>query len=218
VASNIFVTAIDTDAGKTWVTAAAIGSLLQAGIAAKALKPIACGLDEYGHNEDIETLLAAQQLNHADQINCYRYALPAAPSQAAAAEQKTIDTEHLLRWCHQQSSHIETCLIEGVGGLMTPITDHWLVSDWIAAMPDYQIWLVVNCKLGAINQTLLTLDKLGHMGRMPERILFNATSETYNDWIAPTRNAVELFLNQDCTIHCLKYREKSEVVPIPWAI
>jgi len=37
-------------------------------------------------------------------------------------------------------------------------------------MPDYQIWLVVNCKLGAINQTLLTLDKLGHMGRLPERI------------------------------------------------
>jgi len=211
MASKVFITATDTDAGKTWVTASTIRALLQTGVAAKALKPVACGLNSAGHNEDIEALLAAQQLNDADQINCYRYALPAAPSQAAAAEQKMINTDYFLQWCHKQSSNIEHCLIEGIGGLMTPITDHWLVSDWIEAMPDYQTWLVVNCKLGAINQTLLTLDKLNHMSRLPTRIFFNASSANNDAWVKPTRQAVEPYLEKYCDVCNLQFGQQPSV-------
>jgi len=207
MASRIFITATDTDAGKTWVTASSIRTLLKEGISAKALKPIACGLDKAGQNEDIETLLTAQQMVDANQISLFRYALPAAPSQAAAAEAETVDTDKLVKWCDGQSKDIETCLIEGVGGLMVPVTDNWLVSDWIEAMSDAEVWLVVGCKLGAINQTLLTLEKLKQMGRSPTRIFFNATKPEQNDWLEPTRKAVKPFLNQDCTIHCLKYGE-----------
>lgn len=203
----IFVTATDTDAGKTWVTASVIRSLLKEGRSAKALKPIACGLDDAGRNEDIQTLLAAQQMDDADEISLYRYALPAAPSQAAAAESTSIDTEKVVKWCEAQSANVETTLIEGVGGLMVPITDSWLVSDWIDTTPDAEVWLVVACKLGAINQTLLTLEKLKQMGRSPTRIIFNATKPEFNDWIASTKKAVEPFLNQDCTIHCLRFGE-----------
>ncbi|ATX78463.1 adenosylmethionine-8-amino-7-oxononanoate aminotransferase/dethiobiotin synthetase [Mariprofundus aestuarium] len=208
MASKVFVTATDTDAGKTWVTASVIRSLLKEGrSSAKALKAIACGLDKAGKNEDIETLLSAQNLDDADQISLFRYALPAAPSQAAAAEGQAVDTDKLVKWCEAQSDDVETCLIEGVGGLMVPITDSWLLSDWIEAMPDAEVWLVVGCKLGAINQTLLTLEKLKQMGRSPTRIFFNATKPEQNDWVAPTRKAVEPFLNQGCTIDCLKYGE-----------
>ncbi|MDQ7000615.1 MAG: dethiobiotin synthase, partial [Mariprofundus sp.] len=132
---NVFITATDTEAGKTWVTASAICSLLQQGVHARALKPVACGVDEAGKNEDIERLLAAQGLENANDINLYHYALPAAPSQAAAAEGQRIDTDHLVQWCHRQSEDVHTCLIEGVGGLMAPLTDSLFVSDWIAAMP-----------------------------------------------------------------------------------
>jgi len=207
MASKVFITATDTDAGKTWVTASVIRALLKEGRSAKALKPIACGLDEAGCNEDIETLLATQTLNDTDQISLYRYALPAAPSQAAAAEDQSIDTDKLVQWCESQSANVDTCLIEGVGGLMVPITDSWLVSDWIEAMPDAEVWLVVGCKLGAINQTLLTLEKLKQMGRSPTRIFFNATKLEQNGWIASTRKAVEPFLNQGSVVHCLKYGE-----------
>ncbi|NWF36988.1 dethiobiotin synthase [Mariprofundus sp. KV] len=203
----IFITATDTDAGKTWVTASVIRAMLSDGKSAKALKPIACGLDEAGRNEDIDALLSAQSLSDADQISLYRYALPAAPSQAAAAEDQVVDTEKLVQWCKAQSENVDTCLIEGVGGLMVPITDSWLVNDWIDATPDAEVWLVVGCKLGAINQTLLTLEKLKQMGRSPTRIFFNATKPEFNDWITPTRKAVEPFLNQGCTIHCLEFEE-----------
>jgi len=205
MASRVFITATDTDAGKTWVTASAISALLSQGRSAKALKPVACGLDETGRNADIETLLAAQSLTDADQITLYSYAKPAAPSQAAAAEGQIVDTEKLVQWCKAQSAEVDTCLIEGAGGLMVPITDNWLVSDWIDATPDAEVWLVIGCKLGAINQALLTLEKLHQMGRSPARIFFNATKEEYNDWIEPTQKAVEHFLNHDCQIHALNH-------------
>jgi len=203
--SNVFITATDTDVGKTWVTAAAVRSCFGQGMGARALKPVACGLDGDGKNEDIESLLSAQSLTDANAINLYRYAMPAAPSQAAAAQSQTIDTDKLVQWCHDQSDGVETCLIEGVGGLMTPLTDTWLVSDWIAAMPDCDVWLVVGCKLGAINQTLLTLDKLAQMSRSPARVFFNAVSAEHNDWIESTRDAVAIFLSQDCHISSLRF-------------
>ncbi|NWF38929.1 dethiobiotin synthase [Mariprofundus sp. NF] len=208
----IFITATDTEAGKTWVTASVVRALLHEGRSAKALKPIACGLDEAGRNEDIDLLLAAQQVDDADQISLFRYALPAAPSQASAAEDQIVDTEKLVQWCEEQSSEVETCLIEGVGGLMVPITDDWLVSDWINALPDAEVWLVVGCRLGAINQTLLTLEKLKQMGRTPARIFFNATKPEFNTWLEPTRKAVEPFLNQSCAIHALKFGKAPNVI------
>ena len=96
MASKVFITATDTEAGKTWVTASAIRSLLKEGQSAKALKPIACGLDAAGQNEDIDALLSAQSLSDADQVSLYRYALPAAPSQAAASEGQVADTDTLI--------------------------------------------------------------------------------------------------------------------------
>lgn len=205
---KIFVTATDTGTGKTWITVSAVRTLLKEGGSAKALKPVACGLDEQGNNEDIDALLAAQKLSCADQISLYRYRLPAAPSQASAAEGQTVDPAELLQWCEAEASKADSCLIEGVGGLMVPITDRWLVSDWIEAMPDMEIWLVVGCRLGAINQTLLTLEKLKQMGRSPAHIFFNATKPEHNDWINPTRQAVEPFLDRECQIHSLTHGEK----------
>jgi len=212
---QVFITATDTDAGKTWVAGAAVRALLEQGIRARALKPVACGLDDAGRNEDVEALLSAQGLTDANRINLYRYEKAVAPSQAAAAGDQTIDVDRLVQWCDQRSEGAHTCLIEGVGGLMTPITDNWLVSDWIEAMPDCEIWLVVGCRLGAINQTLLTLEKLKQMQRLPARIIFNAISVEQNAWVEPTRQAVEPtrqavepFLHPDCIVSSLNFGMK----------
>jgi len=209
---QVFITATDTDAGKTWVTASAIQALLEQGISAKALKPVACGLDHVGRNDDVEDLLAAQKFRYADQINCYRFAMPAAPFQAAADEGVAVDPSELVQWCCDQSMGFQTCLVEGVGGLMTPITERWLVSDWIEAMPDYEVWLVVGCKLGAINQTLLTLAKLKKMNRSPARIFFNAVSSEGNAWIDSTRLAVDPFLPADCVVSSTHFGEQPDIL------
>ncbi|MDQ6970424.1 MAG: dethiobiotin synthase [Mariprofundus sp.] len=222
---HIFITATDTDAGKTWVSTALIRGLLAQGAKAKALKPIACGCDANGRNDDIDLLLKAQHLSQISAINRYCFNLPAAPSQAATAEvgaseadsseagfsetacseKQAIDPAALVQWCQQQSADVDYCLIEGIGGLMTPLTNTWLVCDWIDAMPEYDVWLVLNCKLGAINHTLLTLVKLKQMQRSPKRIFFNATSPAQNDRIPSTHQAISPFLPADCIIDCLPF-------------
>lgn len=171
----VFVTATDTGAGKTAVTALLVRQLLAAGIDAAALKPVASGLDGNGANEDIAALLhaAGRPGADADAINLYRFAMPAAPSLAAAAEGRTIDPARLTDWCRRQCRGRRVCLIEGVGGLMVPLTRDFLVADWLAAMPQAATMLVVPARLGAINHTLLTLAELARLGRSPRWIVIN---------------------------------------------
>jgi len=177
--STIFVTATDTGAGKTAVTALLLRRLLAGGIDACALKPVASGLDAHGANEDIAALLAAAGRPAtdsgigADAINLYRFALPAAPSLAAAAEGQAIDPAHLAAWCRERSRGRRVCLIEGVGGLMVPLTPDFLVRDWLAAMPGAKTLLVVPARLGAINHALLTLAELARIGRVPRWLVIN---------------------------------------------
>jgi len=173
MARNIFITATDTGAGKTYVTAQLVRHLLAQGIHARAIKPVASGLDSHGRNEDIDTLLAAQQLTEADAINRYRFTLPASPHIAAEQEGQHIDLAELTAWCRQQAIDTDICIIEGVGGLMVPLADHVTVCDWIEAMPEAEVWLVAGARLGAINHTLLTLEKLKAIGRQPAAIILN---------------------------------------------
>lgn len=208
---SIFVTATDTDAGKTWVTASALRSLLAQGIDARGLKPIACGADTHGHYGDIDALQAAQGLTDTDIISRYRFELAAAPSQAAAAAGETIEPDKLVAWCREHKNTSGTTLIEGVGGLMVPLTERYLVSDWIAAMPECALWLVIGCRLGAINQSLLTLAQLERMGRPPERIFLNAVTPEGDAWLEPTRSAIAPFLPAGCRLHLLGHGDPATI-------
>jgi len=211
MARSIFITATDTDAGKTWVSASLIRSILEADIHAKALKPIACGLDSEGKNEDIAALLNVQHLQNLEDINLYRFQQPAAPSLAAAAENRSIDPSQLITWCREKAEKTDICLIEGIGGLMVPLTDNYLVCDWIKDLPEAEIWLIVGCRLGSINHTLLTLDKLKNMGRSPAHIILNATNPTDNHRLEPTQDAITPFLTEDCQIQTLNHGAEIDV-------
>ncbi|MDQ6955835.1 MAG: dethiobiotin synthase [Mariprofundaceae bacterium] len=95
----VFITATDTDAGKTWVTNHLIQSLLKERANAKAIKPIACGVDANGDNADIKKLLHAQSLYQVSNINYCSFNKAAAPSIAASTEGKSIDPKNLVEWC-----------------------------------------------------------------------------------------------------------------------
>ena len=62
---KIFITATDTGAGKTFVTANLIRLLLEQGISASAIKPVASGVSADGINEDVEALMQAQHGDHS---------------------------------------------------------------------------------------------------------------------------------------------------------
>ena len=170
---SAFITATDTDAGKTWVTQHLIQALLQQGSNAKAIKPIACGHQHEQINQDVQALLTAQNLQYPSDINLYNFEQPVSPHIAAKAELTSIEPETLLAWCKQQTQHTDICLTEGVGGLMVPLTPHYLVSDWIQDMPQTSIILIVGSKLGCINHALLSLEKFTRMQRPPAWVIIN---------------------------------------------
>ncbi len=214
VSRRIFITGTDTEVGKTWLTEQATCSLLASGLHACALKPVACGLDPDGRNEDISSLLDAQGLTDPDAINCYRFAKPAAPAQAAAAEKRSIDPVVLLNWCDRTAASFEISLIEGVGGLMVPLTDTYLVSHWLADMPDCEVWLVAGCRLGAINHTLLTLAALRELQRIPAYIFVNAAHADDQTRLQATAEALRPFVDKSCKIHTLSHQMQLDVATL----
>lgn len=176
MACSVFVTATDTDAGKSFLTASLIRALLGRSVDAVALKPVSCGREPGALNADIATLLAAQGMDaaQADAINLYDFAACAAPLFAARAEGARVDVDELAAWCRGHSDSHALSLIEGVGGLMAPLAEKVLVSDWLQALPGARVLLVVRARLGGINQALISIDKLQRMGRNPDWVVVNA--------------------------------------------
>lgn len=174
---SIFITATGTHAGKTWVTEQLL-SLLQ-GLAqdVQALKPIASGRLASGMNEDVALLLAKQPHKTLAAINFQTFQHPVAPALASQLEQQDLDVEQLLDWLINQENMHDLTLIEGVGGLMVPLIANdkqtWLVSDWLQAMLDVDVLLVVPLRLGCMNQALLSCTALANMGKTPKWVVFN---------------------------------------------
>ncbi len=191
--ASIFITATDTDAGKTFVTAALTRALMESKPDVCALKPVCCGRTDGRLNPDTEVLLRAQGMQdaHSDAINLYNFAAFTAPNDAAAKEGRRVEPEKLMHWCAARIKEHDIALIEGVGGLMVPLAKDFLVSDWIMAMPDVtRVLLVVRSRLGGINHALLSLDKLHRMGRDPAWIVINDADRYGNQTVRHHAEAI----------------------------
>lgn len=171
---GFFITGTDTGTGKT-VVCAALGLLLQSkGYEVIPLKPIETGCAASRTN-DHEYLVPADGafLRHhlapslsLEDITPLRFASPLSPLAASEEEGKAVDLE-LLRTTIQNTMNREDplyqaprgriALIEGLGGLMAPITEHYLVHHLIEELGLPAI-LVAGAGLGTINHTLLSLE------------------------------------------------------------
>jgi len=213
---NIFITATDTGAGKTFVTAHLARLLHRRGIRVRALKPVACGVEKGQIHADVAALMQAQGISDPAQVCLYSFAMPAAPSMAAATEKKRIEPEELIRWCGEMSRDAEICLIEGIGGLMVPLVDHFLVSDWLAGLPEAETLLVAGARLGAINHTLLTLKQLHTIGRDPAWLAINCPDSGANASAAQHLVQMLAELVPFCDIVTLPHLENSgqDVAPL----
>jgi len=205
---RIFITATDTGAGKTYVTASLLRSLKGAGRDVIGLKPVASGSEGAEVSPDVAALLEAQGMPESVAVNMNLYSFDAAlaPSQAAAKENRSIDPEKLLDWCEKQSRDHEISLIEGVGGLMVPLAKDYLLADWLHDMPDCEVLLVVRARLGGINHALLTLDKLNRMGRPPRWVVINDVDGEGEAMLKHHHVALMPFLHESSEVICLSHR------------
>lgn len=168
-----FITGTDTDAGKTVVTAALLRALLEAGIDARALKPVQTGCepgadgkpaapDVARYADALRGLPAAGDGRpHATALLCFRPAC--SPHLAARDAGECLDARELAQACRAEAPQNAVTLIEGAGGAHVPLNDREDMLDLMAAL-DLPVLLVVGNRLGCINHALLTLDALAARG------------------------------------------------------
>lgn len=168
--ADLFITSTGTGIGKTFVTEQLLGFDFTHERRFCASKPIISGWPYQTAmipETDTGRLLLAQKCpinsQTIENISPWRFHAPLAPSRAARVERQSIDVNALLTFCEQQS-HIaqeqqKLHLIEGVGGIMVPLHDKWLVTDWMAALKCPSI-LVTGSYLGTISHTLSAIEAL----------------------------------------------------------
>ena len=145
----IIISGTDTGVGKTVLTALLVRHLRRQGINALALKPFSSG-----SRSDARILRAAQDSALAlDQINPFHFPEPVAPLVAARKHNRKVSLQRVLDWIRQTSC--DHLLIEGAGGLLTPLGENFTLLDIINDL-NATLVIVAPNKLGVINHTLLT--------------------------------------------------------------
>ncbi len=147
----LLISGTDTEVGKTWVTSALFAYLQAQAPQLKValLKPLQSG--EMGDQEHYHSLFELEQSPEA--LNPQSFQAPLAPPLAAALENKTIDLALVWQTLQDLRATYDLVLMEGVGGLGSPITWEWTVAD-LAAAWRIPLVLVVPVKLGAMGQAI----------------------------------------------------------------
>lgn len=163
---GLFITGTDTDVGKTFVTALIARELQSEGVPVGVCKP-ACSGAEVRDGEpvwgDIEQLAEAAGVADRELVCRQRYLAPLAPPVAAAQEGQSIDGELCRQTVSDWQDRCDILLVEGVGGLLCPLTATSSVADY-AAWVAFPLIVVARLGLGTINHTLLTLECAAQRG------------------------------------------------------
>ncbi len=160
--AGVFVTGTGTGVGKTAVAGAIAAALGRDGVRVATFKPAVTGLEQAaapGWPPDHELLAAAAGGSAPEQVAPWRFGPAVSPHLAAALSEVAIDPDALVAgaWRACEASGARALIVEGVGGLMVPLDERFLVRD-LAARLGLPVVIAANPGLGTINHTLLTLE------------------------------------------------------------
>jgi dethiobiotin synthetase len=166
---GLFVTGTDTGVGKSVLSAALIAAMVAAGETVRAYKPVVTGLDEPQERRDgvlwppDHELLASVAGMTPEEVSPLRFGPAVSPHLAAELAGVRVEPAELLAYAHGRGARAgaaagtEILVVEGVGGLLAPLADHYTVRDLAV---DIGLPMVIAARpgLGTINHTLLTLE------------------------------------------------------------
>lgn len=163
--SALFVTATDTGVGKTTVTAALTLALQKEGQKVGIMKPVETGIDphqpEHSDADRLRNLLSPPP--PFGSICLYPYHQPLAPLACAREAGTTIDISGIVSSFQNLTQQYSLILVEGAGGVFTPLTSTHTMRDLIMAL-NLPAIVVGRTSLGSVNHLLLTLEALQYAG------------------------------------------------------
>jgi dethiobiotin synthetase len=184
-----FVTAIDTDSGKT-ITSAILCEALKADY----WKPVQAGLPR--DSETVRSLVS----NGQTEIHPEKFLLntPASPHAAAKIDGVKINVSDF-----DLPTTNNSLIIEGAGGCLVPLNDEELVIDLIKRFHTAVI-VVADLYLGSINHSLLTIEALKSRGLIIAGIVFNGD---------PNQQSEEIILKKAEVPCLLRIRKEENINP-----
>lgn len=154
---GVFVTGTDTGVGKTLVACAIARGLRQRGLDVGVCKPAETGVGPAGPVDALALREAAASRDALDLVCPQQFALPAAPTVAAAAQGCRVEIDAIDAAYATLSARHEWMVVEGAGGLLVPATDDLAMGD-LAQRWGLPLVVVARAALGTINHTRLTLE------------------------------------------------------------
>jgi dethiobiotin synthetase len=156
---SYFITGTDTGVGKTVVTAAIAASLRKHGIDVGVMKPIASGIPQQSgfKSSDVALLCEASGIKDKEEmVNPVFLPLPTSPYDATKILNLPVDMPMVFEKFQTLLKSHQMLLVEGIGGIMTPITKNFFVADMIKAM-GLETIIVTRSTLGTLNHTMMTI-------------------------------------------------------------
>ena len=122
---QIFITATDTDMGKTFVTTAILKAFLDAKFEAVAIKPVQTGCEmKNGKMEAPDVSVYKKANKNNDYEPLYAFKFPASPHFSASLENSKIELDKILTYVKEFEKKHEILLVEGAGGLFVPLNEN----------------------------------------------------------------------------------------------
>ena len=156
---SLFITGTDTDVGKTYITAGLAVVLRKMNVDLGVMKPFAAGsAQKKGYkSEDVEILSrSANSCDPENLVNPQFFPIPASPYTAWKKLKIKPKIPTVLSSFKKLKKLHDMLLVEGMGGIMTPILKDYYITNLIKEMKIPAV-IVTRSKVGTVNHTIMTV-------------------------------------------------------------
>lgn len=196
---TVFISGIDTDAGKSYVTGWLARQYMDKGFSVITEKPVQTGNHEYSEDIEVHRRIMGVPMQDVDIDHTTApiiFSYPASPHLAAIIDGSRVDLDIIDDATRKLESLYDIVLVEGAGGLMVPLSEDVLTIDYplTRRLP---VALVTNGKLGSINHTLLSLEALRSRGMQLHSLIYNRHFDTDEVIAKETREYLERYMRKN---------------------
>lgn len=185
MSKGIFITATGTEIGKTVITAGLALALKEYGYRVGVMKPVQSGhLLHEKESDGMRLKCLAQVEEPIEQIVTYSFFEPVSPQLASEIHQVSIDRNAITNQLQQLTSKYDVVLVEGAGGLMTPVSKEYCIAD-LARDIGFPLIIVAQPLLGTVNHSALTALVAHQYGLSLAGFILNGLKQTEIDPSVP---------------------------------
>ena len=210
--TGYFITGSDTDVGKTYIACELIEQLRRLNINLETRKPVesGCSVDESGEltTSDAKKLQTANRnMESLERIAPYRFRAAVAPPRAASLEGYHLRIEELCDACTLDNKD-NMLIVEGAGGFYSPLAENGLNAD-LASLLQLATIIVVNDRIGAVNQALMTIQSVESRHLPIAAIIMNQVDEEHESDMDNSED-----LRKFCTYPIFRCRYSQKLEPV----